>query len=147
MLWRYGSGIRGVHAQRDAARVGAERKPLSLNEPQFVTLDHDSALVDNDEAGVIGPSVVRNFDLLLREHAGHVARLVAVEPHAQDKRPLRHSRPRTCLTWRPFRPDNLVNYGSRVYGVARLNDGTLRSVGEDLRRGVMLGAHARKPRW
>ena len=65
----------------------------------------------------------------MREHAGHVARLVAVEPHAQDKRPLRHSRPHTCLTWRPLRPENQVNYGSRVDGAARrLNDGTLRSV-------------------
>ena len=75
VLWRYGSGVRGggVHAQRDAAGVGAERKPFSLNEPQFVTFDHDSALVDNDEAGVIGPGVVRNCDLLVREHAGHVA--------------------------------------------------------------------------
>jgi len=40
VLWRYGSGVRGlVHAQRDAAGLGAERKPLNLNEPQFVTLD------------------------------------------------------------------------------------------------------------
>ena len=54
VLWRYESGVRGVHAQRSAAGVGAERKPFSLNEPQFVTLDHDSALVDNDGAGVIG---------------------------------------------------------------------------------------------
>ena len=57
-----------------------------------MTLDYDSALVDNDEAGVIGPGVVRNFDLLLREHAGHVRH--AEETHTQYKRPLIH-RPRT----------------------------------------------------
>ena len=98
-------------------------KPFSLNEPQFVTLDHDSALVDNDEAGVVGPGVVRNCDLLVREHAGHVARLVDVEIHAQNDRPLRHSWPRACRTLRLHRPDNQVNYGSLVDGVARrLND-------------------------
>ena len=147
VLWRYGSGVRGVHAQRDAAGVGAERKSFSLNEPQFVTLDHDSALVGKDEAGVVGPGVVRNCDLLVREHAGHVARLVDVEIHAQDNRPLRHSWPRACRTLRLHRPDNQVNYGSRVDGVARfLNDDTLRS-GEDLRRGVMIGPRERTPRW
>ena len=78
-LWRYGSGVRGVHAQRDEAGVGAERKTLGLDEPQLVTLDHDSELVDNDEAGV----VARNLDLLMREYANHVARLIDVEPHAE----------------------------------------------------------------
>ena len=82
-LWRYGSGVPGVHAKRDAAGVGAERKPLGLDKPQLVTLDHDSAFVDNDEAGVVGPGVARNCDFLVREHTGHVARLVDVEPHTQ----------------------------------------------------------------
>ena len=78
-----------MHAQRDAAEVGADRKTLGLDEPQLVTLDHDLALVDNDEAGVVGPGVARDCDLLVREHAGHVARLVDVEPHTQCRRPLR----------------------------------------------------------
>ena len=133
-LWEWRPG---VHAQRDAAGVGAERKPIGLDEPQLVTLDHDSELFDNDEAAVVGPGVARKRDSLVREHAGHVVRLVAVEPHVQDKCPLRHSRPHTCLTWRPLRPDDQVNYGSRVDGVARrLDDGTLWSIGEDLRRGL-----------
>ena len=111
-------------------------------------MDHDSALVDNDEAGVVGPGVVRNCDLLVREHAGHVARLVDVKTHAQYNRPLRHSWPRACRTLRLHRPDNQVDYGSRVDGVARpLDDGTLRSIGEDLRKGVMIGPYERKPRW
>ena len=133
----------------DAAGVGAERKTLGPeDETQFVTLDHDLALVDNDEAGVVGPGVVRNCDLLVRVHAGHVARLVDVEIHAQDNRPLRHSRLRTCRTFRLHRPDDHVDYGSRVDGVARpLDDGTLRSIGEDLRKGVMISPYERKPRW
>ena len=82
-LWRYGSGVRGggMHAQRDAAGVGAERKTLGLDEQRFMTLEHDSALIDNDEAGVVGPGVACKCDLLVREYADHVARLVDVEPH------------------------------------------------------------------
>jgi len=40
----------GVHAQWDAAGVGAERKSLDLDEPQLVALDHDAEFVNNDEA-------------------------------------------------------------------------------------------------
>ena len=72
-----------LHAQRDAAGVSAERNPESLDEPQLVTLVHDSALVDNDEEGVVGPGVASNCDLLVSEHAGHVRH--AEETHTQDK--------------------------------------------------------------
>ena len=65
--------------------AGAERESLGLDEPQLVTLDHDAGFVDNDEAAVCGPGVAGKRDLLVSEHAGHVARLFAVELHAQNK--------------------------------------------------------------